>query len=109
MTKRVLKNLDFLNALHQCNTAQKNRLLRAARPELVNAVCDCIHNILIGAVPISDQKRRRLESKKNILRKIVSRKTKAVQRKRLLTQKGSGLLSLLPLILAPALQLLNKI
>ena len=110
MTRRVLKNLDFLNALCQCNTTQKNQLLKSARPEVINAVCDCIHNVLIGTVPISDQKKRKLESKKNILRKIIARKTKAVQRKRLLTQKGSGLLPLLPLILGPALgQLLNKI
>ena len=51
MTKRVLKDLDFLDALSQCNTAQKNQLFKSACPGVVNAVCDCIHNVLMEQFP----------------------------------------------------------
>ena len=74
MTRRIIKNLELLKALHQCKGAEKQHFLKTARPELVNAICDCVHNILQGRVPISAYQKRALKSKKNILRQLTDRK-----------------------------------
>ena len=100
MTKRVHKNHDWLKALHCCRKSEKQQLLKAARPELINAICDCIKNVLNGNVPISQSEKKKLGVKKTILRKLVDRKTKTPQRKKLLVQHGGGIL--VPL-LAPIL------
>lgn len=103
MTKRIIKNLELIKTLHQCNPAEKKQLLKVARPELVNAICDCVHNVLQGKVNISNHHKRRLKAKKNILRQLVDRKSKSIQRKRILTQHGAGFLDS---ILGPVLKTL---
>ena len=82
MTKRMQKNLNWLKALHCCSNLEKKQILEAARPESVNAICDCIHNLLLGKVEISPKEKRALNGKKELLRKLANRKTKSVERKR---------------------------
>lgn len=101
MTKRIIKNLELIKALHQCKAAEKKQLLKVARPELVNAVCDCIHNVIQGKVSINDYQKRKLKAKKNILRQLVDRKNKSIKRKKILTQHGAGFLDS---ILGPVLK-----
>ena len=103
MTKRVLKNLELLKTIHQCNTNEKHHFLKTAKPELVNAICDCVHNVLQGKVPLSKHHKQKLKAKKVLLRKLASRKTKTPTRKRLLNQHGGGILNS---ILGPVLQTL---
>ena len=103
MTRRVLKNLELLKALNECGSVKKREILESVNPEVVNAVCDCIHNVLQGNIPISNLSKEKLQKKKTILRKLTKRGTTAKDRRKILTQKGSGLFPLLPLILGPAL------
>ena len=110
MTRRVLKNLELLKALNECSSIKKREVLTKVRPEVVNAVCDCIHNVLQGNIPISSKSKQKLQKKKAVLRKLTKRGTTAKERRMILTQKGGGLFPLLPLILGPALvQVLKSI
>ena len=101
MTKRIVKNLDLLKALNQCNTSEQKQLLKTARPELVNAICDCVHNILQGNIPITQHQKKKLKGRKKVLRQLVLRKNKTARRKNLLVQHGGGFLSS---ILGPVLK-----
>ena len=103
MTKRIVKNLELLKALHQCNKPEQKQLLKTIRPTVVNAICDCIHNVLQGNVSISPNQKKALQSKKNVLRQLVNKKNKSDQRKKLLIQHGSGILNS---ILGPVLNTL---
>ena len=95
MTKRIVKNLELLKALNKCNKPEQKKLLKVIRPEVVNAICDCVQNILKGKIPISSSEKRLLQSKKNVLRQLVDRKNKTVKRKKLLAQHGAGFLGAL--------------
>ena len=106
MTKRMLNNINWLKAFHCCSKSEKAHLIKAARPEAVNALCDCIKNILNGTVPIDCKIKTKLSKKKSILRKLSDRKTKTGDRKKLLVQQGGGFLNS---ILAPVLGVLDSI
>ena len=93
MTKRVTKNLELLKALNYCTNAEQKEFVKIARPEVINAICDCILNILNGNVPINTQQKKKLQAKKDILRKLVLRKNKTPERKKLLVQHGNGFLT----------------
>lgn len=93
MTNRIVKNLELIKAIHQCKKSQKKKLLKSAHPELVNAICDCVHNVLLGNVPLTKYRKDKLKSKKLVLRKLVDRKNKTPSRKKLLLRHGSGFLS----------------
>lgn len=105
MTKRIIKNLELIKALSRCSSVEKKQLLRTARPELVNAICDCVHNVLQGNVPISSRQKQKLKVKRNILRQLTNRKNKTPKRKRLLIQHGSGILSS---ILGPVIKIIAE-
>ena len=104
MTKRILKHLELIKTLNHCNSAEKKQLLRSAPSGVVNAICDCIHNVLKGNVPLSQHHKSKLKSKKAILRKLTNRKNKTPTRKKLLIQHGSGFLSS---ILGPVIKVIS--
>lgn len=106
MTKRILNNRNWLKALHCCSKSEKTHLIKAARPEAVNALCDCIKNILNGTVPIDGGNKNKLKKKKALLRKLSDRKTKSSDRKKILVQQGGGFLNS---ILGPVLGVLDNI
>ena len=100
MTKRMLKNSNWLKALLCCSKSEKEQLIKVAKPETINSICDCIKNILNGNIPLSESENNKLKAKKNVLRKLANRKTKSQERKKILIQQGGGLLTS---ILVPAL------
>ena len=93
MTKRITKKFELIKSLNHCNNTEKKQLIKNAPPEVVNAICDCIHNVLQGNIPLSRHHKSKLKSNKAVLRKLVNRKNKTPTRKKLLIQHGSGFLS----------------
>ena len=106
MTKRITKSLELIKALNHCNGIGKKQLLKTAQPEVVNAICDCIHNVLQGNVLLSKHHKSKLKAKKDILRNLVDRKNKVPIRKKLLIQHGSGFLSS---ILGPVIKVISGV
>ena len=98
MTRRVVKNIDFLELLQCSSKSERERLLAGAKSDQINAICDCIKNILLGNVEITSAQKSRLRPKKELLRKLANKKTKTKDRKRLLIQHG-GAGGLLPILL----------
>ena len=43
--------------------------------ELVHCICDCVHNILQGNIPVSKEKKEIFKRHKECLRKLVNKKT----------------------------------
>ena len=100
------KNVNWLKALQYCSKSEKEHLLKAAKPQSINAVCDYIHNILKGNIDLNQEEKSRLKAKKAILRKLADRRTKVPERKKLLVQHGAGFLNS---ILGPVLGALGNI
>ena len=110
MTKRIKKNLNWLRALETCDKSEQRQLLAIAKPEKINALCDCIHNIINGAISISSKDKNKIQNKKNFLRKVVDKKTRVPARRKLLVQHGAGLFTALiaPTLLALGAKVLSR-
>ena len=61
--------------------------------KLVHCICDCVHDVLEGNIPVNDIEKERLEKHKECLRKLVN-KTSYREKKQLI-QKGGFLGSLI--------------
>ena len=105
------KNSHLLKALHSCTNRKDQKLmLRAARPELVKAICDCIVNVVYGKVPVSSQVKSKLRKKVKILKQLTDPKKTTIKKKNLLIQHGGGFLtSILGAIAKPILGILSDI
>ena len=60
MTYRMKKNIPSLHALHKCSAAEQKKFLKSARPELINAICDCVVNVVHGKVSVSNYQKNKL-------------------------------------------------
>ena len=95
MAKRIRRHLHMLKTLCQCKPKDQRTLLKAANNDLINAVCDCVTNIVYGRIPITKTQKRRLSRRKKVWRDLAD-PTKTTKKKRqLLVQHGAGLLELL--------------
>ena len=74
-----------------------NRIIDEGGMELVHCICDCVHNILQGNIPLEHEEKERLGIHKELLRKLANEKTSYRRRKRLI-QDGGFLGSLIPVL-----------
>ena len=93
--KRIQKYLPILKALSQCSNTDQKNILKSADNQLINAVCDCVTNVVYGKIPISAHHKNKLKRKKNVWRDLSNPKKSVNVKKKLLIQHGSGLLALL--------------
>ena len=56
--------------------------------ELVHCICDCVHNILQGNIPVTDEEKDRLKRHRHCLRELVKKKTPDKKRKHLIQEGG---------------------
>ena len=86
-----------LNAINDVkHDKQKcSRIIDEGGMELVHCICDCVHNILQGNIPVNEEEKERLGIHKELLRKLMNKKTSDKKRKKLV-QEGGFLGSLIP-------------
>ena len=75
-----------LNAINDVkHDKQKcNRIIDEGGMELVHCICDCVHNILQGNIPVDDEEKERFKRHNACLRKLVKKKTSDREKKRLI-------------------------
>ena len=49
-TERVEKNVDFLKILSKCKSNMRKVILSNADKDLINTICECVHNCLNGNI-----------------------------------------------------------
>ena len=88
-----------LNAINDVkHDKQKcNRIIDEGGMELVHCICDCVHDILKGNIPVTDEEKERLKRHRHRLRELVKKKTPDTKRKHLI-QEGGFLGSLIPIL-----------
>ena len=86
-----------LNAINNDKHDERkcNRIIDEGGMELVNCICDCVHNILQGNIPMKPEEKDKLGLHKECLRKLVKKKTSDRERKKLI-QDGGILGTLIP-------------
>ena len=74
-----------------------NRIIDEGGMELVHCICDCVHNILQGNIPINEEEKERLKRHRHCLRKLVNEKT-SDREKKCIIQDGGFLGTLIPIL-----------
>ena len=92
MTQRMKRNAHLIKALHSCSKSDRKRMLGKAKPDLINAICDCLTNIVYGKIPINAKLKTQLRRKKNVLKELTSPKVSSVRKKSLLIQQGGNII-----------------
>lgn len=100
MTQSVKSNSDVLKFLCKAKPQHRRAILKVADKKLVSCICECVHNILNGNIPLTKNQKNKLYAHKKTLRKINKKGDTFKVKKKIIEQKGSGFL---PLILVPIL------
>jgi hypothetical protein len=74
MANRVKKNLHYLKVLHSTKPAIRRAILEKADKELIDTICECLHNILKGKLKVSPEVYRKLCRHQKDFREIHSKK-----------------------------------
>ncbi|KAJ0178598.1 hypothetical protein K1T71_005373 [Dendrolimus kikuchii] len=99
MSRSLNTHKDLLSALHKLKPKYRTALLKSCDEDEINCICECIHNVLQGKVPIEEKNKKKLKNYKSVLRKLV-RKGVNKARKSIIIQKGGAFL---PIILGAIL------
>ncbi|KAJ0169451.1 hypothetical protein K1T71_015038 [Dendrolimus kikuchii] len=91
--------LELIKTLHKLKPKYRTALLKSCDEDEINCICECIHNVLQGKVPIEEKNKKKLKNYKSVLRKLV-RKGVNKARKSIIIQKGGAFL---PIILGAIL------
>ena len=108
MSQLLRDNFGYLHLLVHCPESQRKVLLTTATPEQVHVMCEVCHNLLKGNIPISQRQKERLEPHKDDIRVLARASIPFKTKKKLLVQRGGGLVEevLPPLMSALSLFLL---
>ena len=88
------RELDAINK-DKHDKQKFNRIIDEGGMELVHCICECVHNILQGNFPVSEEEKEIFQRHEECLRKLVKKKTSDRKKKRLI-QEGDFLGSLIP-------------
>lgn len=102
MMQRLNTHKDLLLALHKLKPKYRKALLKSCDEKEIKCICECIHNVLQGKVPIEEKHKKKLKKYKSVLRKLVRKGVNKV-RKNIIIQKGGAFL---PIILGSILSAL---
>ena len=99
----VRKQIPYLQQLKRRNLTRRQRqhLLEAGGDPLIKCLQECCHNVLRGAVQLSEPTRRRLKRHARNIREVADPRGSIKRKKQLLVQRGGFLPALLvPIISA---------
>lgn len=106
MSSRLKKYLVKLRLLKEASSKVRKNILKNCNKNLLHCLCECAKNLLKGNVPMTKPQKSKLSRFKKKLRNLVSKKTRATVKKRLI-QSGGFLGALLTPVLSFLGSLLN--
>lgn len=109
MSRRVRTHAVLLKTLAHCSAKHRRQLLKTADRGLIDAICECVVNVLRGNIKLSPVHKRSLGKHKRHLRKLADRKTPLKERKRIITQRGGFFIPLLSRLVGPVLGVLSNL
>src|SRR6267154_3003556 len=95
MSQRLHRHVNLLKALHKAGPeARKTLLKKHCNRDFVCCITECVKNLLNGNVPLNSIQKKKLSSKKKVLRQFALKKT-TLNKKQKLIQSGGFLGALL--------------
>ena len=104
MDKKTLKQrIASLKQIKSLRGKKKIEFMKQCQEKCIDAICEGCFNIVRGGVKLTSNQLKKAIEHKFAIRKLGDPKTTLKARREILTQKGSGLLTLLPSLLLPLL------
>lgn len=97
---RLRKNLPLISWLAKGKPSLCRAIIKEADRDLVNAICECAHNLVEGNVSLTPAQKLKLKPHKKKLLLLVDKKA-AISKKKKVLQRG-GFLGALATVAAPA-------
>jgi hypothetical protein len=60
MTHKIKRNVNLLRALSLITPRQRKSVLKSADKDLIQSVCECAYNLLLGNIDITPETKRKL-------------------------------------------------
>lgn len=103
----AVENADYLSLIGKTKSkVKRNQLIEYASREQINAIAECIDNVLRGIVPLSGKEINYLRRYKTPMRLVSNKRVPLKEKKSTLKQRGGFLTALLPIaasVLGPLL------
>ncbi len=110
--KHTLKNIndqqDLLKALGHCKLKIRKAILNNADKDLVDAICQCVFNLLQGNLDLTQAQKTELNKYRHTLRKLVQ-KSSLKTKKKILSQHGGFLQYLIPAAISGISQIISSL
>lgn len=104
----AIKHKDYLTLLSKTKTSvRRQKLIDAGNNGEINAVSECIRNLIDGNVPLNKAQLKTLRRYKTILRTLAKKCGGVKDRRAILRQKGGFLATLLPIALSAVSSLIG--
>lgn len=103
MSSLVLKQLPLLELLTKVNGKSRKKILKCCSLELIEAIAECIFNVLQKNIRLEKSRIKKLRKHKTTLRRLVKPEHMLSKKRNEIIQSGG---SFLPLILAPVVSYL---
>ena len=105
--KNIVSQQD-LKTISNCKSKYRKCILLKADKELINIICECVYNTLLGNVKLSEKDRLNLFKYKNILRRLVEKST-LQHKKKILIQKGGFLQFIIPAVITGIASIISSV
>ena len=92
------KDVEFLRALIKSSAKKRKQLLKGATNSNLRLLLECVKNILVGNIPISQQKKKQLNRHRYKLRFLASRRNNLKKKLGVLNQTGGSLPAILSVL-----------
>jgi len=93
-----MNDIDFLRALIRAKSNVRRQMLKQATSSNLGLLLECVKNILVGNIPISDKKKKQLTKHKHKLRFLALRQYNLKNKLRVLNQTGGSLPAILSVL-----------
>ncbi|KAF4523993.1 hypothetical protein B566_EDAN013835 [Ephemera danica] len=97
------QQLAILKVVLNAEPKLRKAILQYADKNLVQTICECVLNVLLGNVQLDESQKKKFSKHKSLLRKIVKKKGNWKIKKKLLQKGGSFLIPLLAPVLGSLL------
>ena len=87
MTPSVKRHIAFIQLLASCSKHQTTALISSMSKEQMNVLCEMLLNVQYGTIKLTEQDKKKLQRKKNIIRKLTTKTTTRKVRKSLLQRE----------------------
>ena len=98
---RLKDQLPLLQEMAECchSRGKRRKLVSHASKDAIDCLCDCVQNIAVGNVPLTDDEKRKLKYHKGRMSQLLNKKVSYKKKRQILTQSGG----FIPLLLMPIL------